>query len=458
MGWRQARIASRDVDRLLTVLVAGFVITTVLAVVAPWLGLESRAHRAARHGFAAWDALVWLVSLVAVLWRSRSRIRRLKDWLVNSDTQVADYAATSREWTWESDRRLVMTSCGPAVARLLGRSPAEMVGRSMFDFIDATDVPRVRSVLAKALEVGRGWDDVELTWQHADGHQVVMAGTAVPVWGPHGEIIGFRGSRGMIATGHRTPALVDASRRIQRIIDNEEISMALQPIIDLTTHRCIAVEALARFHDSSSPAAVFPMAEEVGRGVDLELLTLRLALRQLSVLPDEVALSVNASPNCVLDPRFAVTLAGLHDQLSRVIIEITEHNAVGSYSDILAAVGPLRARGLRLAVDDTGAGYASFSHVLNLRPDIIKIDRSLIIDIDRDLARRSFITALMLMALDLGAVVTAEGIERPEELQAITNLGVDHAQGYLIGRPTTDSGQWETWRQGRWIVEPHSVA
>jgi len=309
-----------------------------------------------------------------------------------------------------------------------------------------------------ALETRTGWADIELTWRHADGRKVVMVGNAVPVLGSHGDLTGFRGARALVASERLTPALVDAARHIQRIIDSEAFAVALQPVVDLTTHEWVAVEALSRFTDGSSPATIFPMAEEVGRAADLELLTLGRALDALSALPDEVALSVNASPGCILDPRFADAMSRPSVDLTRLILEITEHSAVDSYPAVEAVLDPLRHQGLRLAVDDMGAGYASFHHILNLRPDIIKIDRSLIIDIDRDLARRSFITAIMLLALDLGAAVTAEGIERPEELDALATLGVDHAQGYLICRPSTDTREWESWRNVDWIEGMSAIA
>jgi EAL domain-containing protein (putative c-di-GMP-specific phosphodiesterase class I) len=106
---------------------------------------------------------------------------------------------------------------------------------------------------------------------------------------------------------------------------------------------------------------------------------------------------------------------------------------------------------MRLAVDDTGAGYASMNHVLQLRPDIIKIDRSLVETSTSDAARRSVITALVLLALDLGACVIAEGIETPSELETVGSLGVDQVQGYLLARPTTDPARWQRWWDRNWL-------
>ncbi|HET9517965.1 MAG TPA: EAL domain-containing protein, partial [Actinoplanes sp.] len=137
--------------------------------------------------------------------------------------------------------------------------------------------------------------------------------------------------------------------------------------------------------------------------------------------------------------------------LERIVIEITEHARVGSYADLQAVLTPLRERGVRIAVDDTGAGYSSLTHVLQLRPSVIKIDRSLITDIANDAARRSLVTALVLLALDLGASVTGEGIETASELQTLGVLGVDAGQGYLLARPSTETTRWRAWGSRNWL-------
>ena len=108
---------------------------------------------------------------------------------------------------------------------------------------------------------------------------------------------------------------------------------------------------------------------------------------------------------------------------------------------------------MRFAIDDTGAGYASLSHVLRLNPDIIKLDRDLITNLHADRARRSLVTALVLLALDVGAAVTGEGVESRGQLETLADLGVDHAQGYLLARPTTDAARWQEWWNRRQLAE-----
>ena len=439
-------------DRLLFVLVVALALSTVVGVVAPVVGVGHRRTVATqRDGFALWSGLVWLVLVCAVFLRSRAHIRRLSSRATATDDRLADLAATTHEWMWESDARLVMVSCGSAVARLLGHPPGELIGRSMFEFMEPSDIPRARAVITAALEAGSGWTDLTAGWRHAEGHRVVMTGSAVPVHNARGEITGYRGTRGLSAPEAPTEAtLAAAAHHVQEIIDASALQVALQPVVELTTGRWTSVEALARFDDRTPPAVAFAQADEAGLGVDLELLALHTALEAVDCLPEAVSLSVNASPACIVDPRFRCELEQADLDLDRVIVEITEHSAVACYEDINGVLAPLRDRGLRTAVDDAGAGYASFRHVLALRPNVIKLDRSLITEIDTDQARRSFVTAIMLMALDLGATVTAEGIERPEELQVLAALGVDHAQGFLICPPQLGSDRWATWPDARW--------
>ncbi|HET9733397.1 MAG TPA: EAL domain-containing protein [Acidimicrobiales bacterium] len=230
----------------------------------------------------------------------------------------------------------------------------------------------------------------------------------------------------------------------------DSLAIALQPIVGLDSGRWVEVEALTRFPDGRAPDVWFAEAHEVGLGVDLEMAAVRAALRTLGQLPEGVTLAVNASPQLILDPRLARALTAPGVPTARIAVEMTEHAAVAHYEEIRQVLAPLRALGLRVAVDDTGAGYSSFSHVLTLRPDVIKLDRSLVAGVDADPARRAFITAVVLLALELGAEVTAEGVETASEQLTLATLGVDRAQGYHLARPTTEARQWQTWRARCW--------
>lgn len=222
--------------------------------------------------------------------------------------------------------------------------------------------------------------------------------------------------------------------RVRRATETGAINPVYQPIIELATSRTVGFEALARFtgEPRQAPDAWFSDAVSVGLEVELERAALTAALRGLCRLPADVFLAVNLGPEALLDD----TVADLLDeQPTRTIVELTEHAQVADYDVLHSALLTLRSQGLRLAIDDAGAGYASLRHILNLNPDIIKADVSLTAQVDRDRGARAMTAALVSFASEMGQVVVAEGIERPETLAALQAIGVQFGQGYLLGRP-----------------------
>ena len=209
----------------------------------------------------------------------------------------------------------------------------------------------------------------------------------------------------------------------------------------MRTRRIVGYEALTRFRfpPARSPADWFAEAAELGLDVELELAAVRTAITTATTngaanaLADKF-LSINAGPAAICDDGFAPALDGvLRDEL---VIEVTEHAAISDYQRFRAKFSPFAARGARLAVDDTGAGYASLRHILQLGPQVIKLDLSLIRDIDRDPARRVLAATLLEFAYQTDAAVIAEGIETEGELETLIELGVDCGQGFLLGRPS----------------------
>ena len=185
-------------------------------------------------------------------------------------------------------------------------------------------------------------------------------------------------------------------------------------------------------------------AETFGLDIELERLAVSKAWQAIPLLGPQQYLALN------LGPRALVELASRANTtpdlpLSQLVIEVTEHSAVDSYAALHRELNPLRERGLRVAVDDAGAGYASLRHVLELRPDFIKVDRSLIDGISSDHARRVAVSGFLSLALDLGSTVVAEGVERAADLRAVRDLGLHAAQGYLLGRPTTSLNSLRRW-------------
>lgn len=251
---------------------------------------------------------------------------------------------------------------------------------------------------------------------------------------------------GMIAgrVGAMEAVRVDHAE-VAGVIDSGSVDIALQPILCLTTGKYRGAEALARFPGSSRRVdEMFALAAAAGLGPDLELLALRRALEHLDDVPADAYLSVNMSPEGIADPRF-VSLMRRCGELHRVVLEVTEHAPVEWYAALHEVLQPLRDAGMRLAVDDVGSGYASFRHVLQLRPDIIKIDRSLVDGISADPALRTIAGNIVLLGLDLRAAVVAEGVETAQDLEILETLGADMAQGYLFARPSTSPVDWRSW-------------
>ena len=162
---------------------------------------------------------------------------------------------------------------------------------------------------------------------------------------------------------------------------------------------------------------------------------MKKALDALDQLTDGVFLSVNLSPETLVARGLVALMAGLGAQGKRLVVEITEHAPIADYERIGKVVGRMRARGVRLAIDDAGAGFASLRHILRLEPDFIKLDLTLVRDIHRDQAKRALAVGLISFARESNATIIAEGVETAEEASTLEELGVRHAQGYLFGYP-----------------------
>jgi EAL domain-containing protein (putative c-di-GMP-specific phosphodiesterase class I) len=233
--------------------------------------------------------------------------------------------------------------------------------------------------------------------------------------------------------------------RIRDLVDEGQVSVALQPIVDINTGRTLGVEALSRFpSEFGDPSRVFAAAHAVGLGQELEQLAAANAYALMPLLGRDQYLALNLSPDVALLLAYrGLNVPGI--PLHQLVLEVTEHAAVENYAPLLHELAPLRERGLRVAVDDAGAGYASLNHIVELAPDIIKIDRCLVDGLSHDAGRRSVVSAFVTLAVDLGATVVAEGVEEMSDLDAVRDLGVGAAQGYLLARPSTDRGDLERW-------------
>jgi EAL domain-containing protein (putative c-di-GMP-specific phosphodiesterase class I)/DNA-binding NarL/FixJ family response regulator len=235
--------------------------------------------------------------------------------------------------------------------------------------------------------------------------------------------------------GEEEEVLRAQSARIRDVLDNGRLRMVFQPIVDLEEEVVVGFEALARFPFAAERATEtwFTEAAAVGLRRELELAAIEAALEALPEAPQEPFLAVNAMPETLASTGLAELLAAAPAE--RLVVEITEHAPVQDYDALNLAIRRMRASGIRLAVDDAGSGFASLRHILQLAPDMIKIDNALTRNIYKDPARRALAAGLISFATELGATVVAEGIQSRQELKALRDLGVRYGQGFYLGRP-----------------------
>ena len=181
------------------------------------------------------------------------------------------------------------------------------------------------------------------------------------------------------------------------------------------------------------PETWFAAATEVGLLKDLDLAAVRRALVELDRIPLGTYLTVNVFPETIRSEALARLLEGSVED--RIVLEVTEQSAVTDYDELAACLQPMRERGVRLAIDDVGAGFASLGHVLRLSPEFMKLDRTLVAGLSADPVRRSLIERLASFADEVGIAAIAEGIEGEEDLDALRALRVPYGQGFHLGRP-----------------------
>ena len=244
----------------------------------------------------------------------------------------------------------------------------------------------------------------------------------------------------------RTGELVHA---LPEALANGEIACHFQPVFDITTGEIIQVEALARWKRESgemvSPVAFVPLVESYGLAEKLTSAVLGSVHDFLNreTTPQSIRVWINLSPR-ELDianfaDRFMTNLARAKVHPSRVGIEITETAAIRDPARLGAELASLRAVGVAVAIDDFGNGYTPLGHLRELAVDAVKLDRSLISNIDADLGNQHLVTGIVGHLRELGTDITAEGVERLEEETWLLSKGITHVQGFLWGRPVAGS-------------------
>ncbi|WP_335387147.1 EAL domain-containing protein [Neobacillus drentensis] len=230
---------------------------------------------------------------------------------------------------------------------------------------------------------------------------------------------------------------------IKKVISKKEIKLLAQPIIDVVTKEIRAVEMLTRGPAGTvleSPLQLFSVARQIGMLYELELLVIEKVLEQIKATKCRQDIFVNCTPITLGNMRFTRDLKKLMEQYKnispmRITFEVTENDSIEGLKNFIYNIKILRLMGYKIAMDDTGAGYSSLSIISEIMPDIIKIDRSVIQNIDKNSVKESMLQGLMLIAREAGSIVVAEGIENEEEASVLKRNNVDLAQGFFYARP-----------------------
>jgi EAL domain-containing protein (putative c-di-GMP-specific phosphodiesterase class I) len=226
-----------------------------------------------------------------------------------------------------------------------------------------------------------------------------------------------------------------AEARVRHVLAGCGPRIVFQPVFTLSSGALEGYEALSRFEvvPQRSPDLWFADAAAAGLSTELELRAIDNALALAAQLPRQTFVSVNLSPSTVTADCISASVGAIPAE--RVVLEITEHAAVADYAVLKESLRGLRQRGIRLAIDDAGAGYSGLHHIVELVPEFIKLDLFLTRGIERDAVKRALAAALVSFARQVGACLIAEGVETAAELDVLGELGVQCAQGFYLGKP-----------------------
>jgi len=221
-----------------------------------------------------------------------------------------------------------------------------------------------------------------------------------------------------------------------------KIGMAFQPILDVERGEIFAHEALVRTEEGGPAGEVFARVDDTNRYA-FDQTCRRTAIRRACELGLDTRLSINFMPNAVYEPanciRATVAAARKYDlPLDRIMLEVTESEKVTDHAHLKRIIEEYKRQGFLTAMDDFGAGYAGLNFLAEWQPDVIKLDMELTRNIDREPVRRRIAEAVLGVNRDLGIITIAEGVETPEELSTLRELGLHLFQGYLFAKPAFD--------------------
>ncbi|MBI3184623.1 MAG: EAL domain-containing protein [Myxococcales bacterium] len=243
-----------------------------------------------------------------------------------------------------------------------------------------------------------------------------------------------------LATDYSRRVLARGRERLRDLIVTGQLSTVFQPIYELSGPTLRAYEALVRGpadSDLTSPTLLFNLAQLTDLVAELDRACCESSLASAANLPDGALLFMNVMPALINDPAFRARMIdfGERNAPSRVVLELNEGVAVRSYQVLTRGIAELRAHGIRVAVDDLGAGHANLDHVQRLEPDFLKLDISLVRGVHQSAVKQTFVESLVAIGRALEATVIAEGIEEPQERDALASLNVAWGQGFLFARP-----------------------
>jgi PAS domain S-box-containing protein len=431
LGWWRSRLPD----------IAAVLFVAIVLVAHGVLELADRSVVSIVLAGAGFAAVPWLCA-VALRLGSDVRTARAEEAVKARLLNCAE--TTGQELIWEVDPDGVVTYMSVMARSMFGVDPAELVGNSVFVLLAEEDQQVARRLLDECVRERTGWTGLVFTARHTDGSTRLVETTGVARRDSAGAVVGFTATtRRLDDDSVRRIARDKLRTRIVEVLERDCIHTFFQPIVDLRTGVARGHEALSRFaaEPAQPPDRWFADAERVDLGTELDLKAIRTALGAAQALPRGGYVSINVAPATLTAEGLVTTIARSAIAFDRIVIELTEHVSVDDYQALRTPLEILRARGVRLAIDDAGSGYASFRHILRLRPDIIKLDRDIVRDLDRDPARAALVRALVSFAHEIGATVTAEGVETAAEHLAAANLGIDAAQGYLFAVPARVEGQ-----------------
>jgi diguanylate cyclase (GGDEF)-like protein len=361
--------------------------------------------------------------------------------LYGRETAAKVLVALSERFAGESGGGVAIARIGPSEIGLveIGETAADSMTALAEKILEtAADPVPVGTLKLKLGGLSIGFASITTTRENA-GEVIRMAETAVAKARETG------GNHTVVYT----PAIEDERRRridlqtdIRRGLEASEFDLEYQPIIDFRTQTVIGVEALMRWNRRAAgpmgPGEFIPAAEASGLIDDLGMFALRRAVEEIGPLGD-LKISVNVSTAQLRNPNLPQIVFSALDEWgvdpTRLQLEVTESFLVAQPERAIKLIEQLRHAGVLIALDDFGTGYSSIGYLKQFSFDRVKLDRSLVADIDGDPVQAALVESTMVYAFAMGLAVTAEGVERREEAALLSRLGCREFQGYLFARP-----------------------